>query len=500
LQKFGVSVASELLTVHGRILDAPTVLYAGNKPVRTTDGSWNMVGVSVAQSCREIKKWHWIYITLDGQRPNDHSAVKQGIKAFSLWIRQQGGIPIAEVPIATEGIQIDTMEGSEVIDVNRAFKGLQDTGKLPDLALIVLPDSADKAVYNAVKRLADINYGFHTICMVRRKFLKQRGSDYDLQYFANVMLKVNLKFGGINHRVKDLGLISEGKTMVVGYDVIHPTNLGVKVDMLPSQVGMVSSIDDQLGQWPSVSWSQKGGQEMLDSTLKEAFKTRLKLWQTGQSRNGKSPTKPLPQNIIIYRDGVSESQFQQVIGQELPLIREACREMYPNKGMPSISIIVSVKRHHTRFYPASDARTRSNNTKPGTVVDRGVTLARYWDFFVVAHNALQGTARPARYTVLLDEIFGPRYGPQAANRLEKLTHEMCYTFQRATKAISICPPAYYADIVCTRARIHLADVFEDLETATTLSGDFVGGSSSVEMQAAMGRKVHPKIQNDMYYI
>jgi len=100
-----------------------------------------------------------------------------------------------------------------------------------------------------------------------------------------------------------------------------------------------------------------------------------------------------------------------------------------------------------------------------------------------------GTARPAHYTVLLDEIFRADYGKEAANALEKLTHDMCYLYGRATKAVSICPPAYYADIVCTRARCHNAGLFEGSDTASMVST----ASTSV-------RNVHPALKNTMYYI
>jgi len=115
-------------------------------------------------------------------------------------------------------------------------------------------------------------------------------------------------------------------------------------------------------------------------------------------------------------------------------------------------------------------------------------------------DKLTGTARPARYTVIHDEIFVPTYGAQAANELEKLTHELCYLFGRATKAVSICPPAYYADIVCTRARIHLGDALEQLETATAASSTASGPELSPSLAAAVARKVHRNIENDMYYI
>lgn len=102
--------------------------------------------------------------------------------------------------------------------------------------------------------------------------------------------------------------------------------------------------------------------------------------------------------------------------------------------------------------------TRTSNPVGGTVADRGITEARNWDFFLQSHMAIQGTARPAHYLVLLDEIFIDRPLPKGmdfktnADVLKTLTHNTCYLFGRATKAVSICPPAYYADIACERAR------------------------------------------------
>jgi len=227
---------------------------------------------------------------------------------------------------------------------------------------------------------------------------------------------------------------------------------------------------------------------MLDEKLIEAFKRRLRLWWDKNN-------KQLPQNILIYRDGVSEGQFKTVLDQELPHIRKACQDVYGTKfKQPRMTIVVSVKRHQTRFYPTdpNHIHQKSKSPKEGTVVDRGVTNVRYWDFFLQAHASLQGTARPAHYTVLLDEIFRADYKDKAAHALESLTHEMCYLYGRATKAVSICPPAYYADLVCTRARLHKAELFED--NGSVKSG---GSGGAAPIQAC---EVHPNLKNTMYYI
>lgn len=91
--------------------------------------------------------------------------------------------------------------------------------------------------------------------------------------------------------------------------------------------------------------------------------------------------------------------------------------------------------------------------------------------------------------VLLDEIFRRDYGAEAANVLQKLTHDMCYLYGRATKAVSICPPAYYADLVCTRARAHKSELFDD-------NSSIASGSSEVFGTI----KVHNRLLNSMYYI
>ena len=61
-------------------------------------------------------------------------------------------------------------------------------------------------------------------------------------------------------------------------------------------------------------------------------------------------------------------------------------------------------------------------------------------------------AKPAHYTVILDES-----KKLDANTLEKITHHLCYLYGRATKAVSVCPPAYYAHLICLRARCYVSN-------------------------------------------
>lgn len=67
----------------------------------------------------------------------------------------------------------------------------------------------------------------------------------------------------------------------------------------------------------------------------------------------------------------------------------------------------------------------------------------------------QGTSRPSHYYVLWDDN---RF---TADELQILTYQLCHTYVRCTRSVSIPAPAYYARLVAFRARYHLVDKEHD---------------------------------------
>jgi eukaryotic translation initiation factor 2C len=89
-----------------------------------------------------------------------------------------------------------------------------------------------------------------------------------------------------------------------------------------------------------------------------------------------------PNAIVIYRDGISTSEFATVFEEELMATREACVELSP-VYRPCLSYIVVNKRHHTRFFP-NDLK---GNVAAGTVVDSpDVTNPTTYDFYLNSHH------------------------------------------------------------------------------------------------------------------
>lgn len=94
-----------------------------------------------------------------------------------------------------------------------------------------------------------------------------------------------------------------------------------------------------------------------------------------------------------------------------------------------------------------------------------------------SHHALLGTARPAHYFVLLNEIFTRDLivpDTRISDYLHQLTYEMCYLFGRSTGPVSIPPPVYYAHLACERSRCY-GDFDDDISDTSSMTGDDKGG-------------------------
>jgi eukaryotic translation initiation factor 2C len=503
-----MQVIPRLITVPGRVLTGPEVKYK-NSAARAAFGSWNMQPTGQSGKPQQFSITtaisSWTYLYLPSQRQpnawNNDQELNATLDAFQSKLRQLG----IQVSSYTPGLRVglpDSDKNSnhdELIDNTIHKFTVHPTRPPPSLLFVILP-YVDDPIYNRIKWLCDVKYGLRNICVLGSKFAKERND----QYFANVALKVNLKFGGRNQSLEPskIGIIAEGKTMVVGMDVTHPSP--GSSSQAPSVASIVASVDQWLGQWPADLRIQKSRQEMV-ADLDGMLKSRLRLWAMKNQ-------KRYPENILVYRDGVSEGQYDLVLSEELPLLRKACQETYPadltKKGLPRMTIIIVGKRHNTRFFVTRpEDADRSSNTPSGTVVDRGVTEAPYWDFYMQAHTALQGTARPAHYYVVLDEIFQahPVKTPfkHAADVLEDLTHNMCYLYGRATKAVSICPAAYYADLVCERGRKYLSRLF-DASPGATPAGSVIqgvgGGGGQAPGADPSEVRLHPNVGDSMFYL
>lgn len=415
---FGMTLTPRMVDVLGLRLNAPKVYLGANTQAAISRGSWNMQNKKFTTP-KELNNWSYLVLDDDsGSIRNLRQHLSVAVQKFMDAAKACGMEPHHPIQRGfTAQFRSHNNEKAVEDAISKALKEAKE--EKVEMLLVFLP-SSDASTYSKLKFLADVDIGIHTVCCIAQKLKlgggwssdqQKRADTHRLQYFANVAMKINLKLGGVNQKLSEdaINILPPGKTMIVGIDVSHPSR-GSLVGA-PSIAGVVASIDKQYTQWPASvrlqrpevkndsdeKQKQGAGQEMLKE-LQYMFTERLEAWSANNSNT-------YPENIVVYRDGVSESQYVQVIDKELSQMQQACTKLYHPKPLPRMAIIVVGKRHNTRFYPTNATPgDRLGNPSNGTLVDRAVTMHRGWDFFLQAHTCILGTAKPAHYVVIHNEF------------------------------------------------------------------------------------------------
>ncbi|CAN8067705.1 unnamed protein product [Agarophyton chilense] len=448
---FRVKVESNLVKLNARILPPPTIHYGGGT-VRPMNGQWK-AKTGVANPAN-IFSWAVCNMT----RLSREEILKFTSDLTSA-MRKAGLIFHTGNPkqYSCDERNIDREMQRFAAEFKRD-KSLKM--RTPCLQLLILiKERQDSRIYNMIKREGDLNLGIVTqVCLAKHCGSRSRGRD---MYCDNVVLKINAKLGGQNGHV---GTYESGKDprtrnvssmrdvdflnvphIILGADVTHPMPGGKG----PSIAALVGSRDRHCMQFSSSLRTQVGRKEMI-TEIGEMFKEVYRVWFNSFGR--KIHTK----KIIMFRDGVSEGQFEEVMQSELRSIRKACVEIGDDMR-PRITYIIVTKRHHTRFFPGGKDSSdgRSGNILPGTVVDTGITSNEYYDFYLNSHAGIQGTNKPSKYTVLIDENKIP---PDA---LYGYIYRLSHSFARCNRPVSMVHSAYYAHLLAFRGRAYMGDDLSD---------------------------------------
>ncbi|KAL7667703.1 hypothetical protein ACOME3_010471 [Neoechinorhynchus agilis] len=264
--------------------------------------------------------------------------------------------------------------------------------------------------YSAVKAAAELVSGSITQFITDKAIKRRdRSGNPDGQVIANICNKLCAKLGGVNVSLTrnpvpfkfNPQIGNYGRTMFVGLDVTHRVLNSQGHLSRVSIAAVVASVDFVPHSYVTEISLQKNPQASKSSieivyNLETIMRRILGKYR---ERN-----KCLPDRILLYRDGVSDTQLDLVNRFEVNGIIEACRK----EGMGDeikLSVVVVQKRHHLRMFP-SDRRDgdRNGNPLPGTVYSPEVCMDSIVDAFLVSHAGIQGTSRPTRYRLIYDSI------------------------------------------------------------------------------------------------
>ncbi|BBG96732.1 Argonaute family protein [Prunus dulcis] len=312
------------------------------------------------------------------------------------------------------------------------------------------------------------------------------------QYITNVLLKINAKLGGMNSLLQvehspSIPLVSKCPTLILGMDVSHGSPGRSDV---PSIAAVVSSRN-----WPLISRyraavrTQSPKVEMIASLFKPVSDKEdagiirellLDFYATSNSRK--------PDQIIIFRDGVSESQFNQVLNLELDQIIQACKFL-DESWSPKFMVIVAQKNHHTKFFQTSS----TENVPAGTIIDNKVCHPKNNDFYLCSHAGMIGTTRPTHYHVLYDELGFSADDLQELVPKEHYSH-LCGVYLCRFLFAAVAPICY-AHLAA--AQISQFIKFDDMSETSSSHGGGVtvaGGVAVPELP-----RLHANVINSMFF-
>nr|GEU48504.1 protein argonaute 2-like [Tanacetum cinerariifolium] len=351
IKNFDLEVGMEMTEVDGRVM-APPRLKLGS-----LSGNMNITTV-------DRQKCHWNL--LQGK------TLVTGKTLESLGIQMEEPVLVhwSNTRELSDGVTIDRVLSKVVEDSRRKSNG--------QLQMIICVMAAQHPGYKHLKWVSETKIGVITQCC-----LSPNANKANDQFLANLGMKINAKLGGSNvELVERFPLFSsEDRYMFIGADVNHPAASNT---LSPSIAAVVGSIN-----WPAATRyaARVSPQKHRKEEIVNFGSLCLDLIKSYVKENGVRPNK-----IIVFRDGVSDGQFDMVLNKEM----------------------VDLKK---------------------TIYTWGT------------HFGGIGTSKPTRYSVIWDE------NKFSSDEMQKLVYHLCYTFARCTKPVSLVPPVYYADLVAYRGRM-----------------------------------------------
>ncbi|XP_021745671.1 protein argonaute 4A-like [Chenopodium quinoa] len=400
LRTCGITINNEFMQVEGRVLAAPELEFGDGEDF-PRNGRWN---VKDKKFSNPVTIKDRVVVNFSA-RCNIFDLCRDLVKCGEM-----KGIEIPKFPLCTFEEDPQYRRAPPPVRVDKMADQVMSRlrYKPPTIILCVFADRKNSEIYGPWKKKALVELGVVSQCLA-----PQRANEH---------------LGGVNHRLaveRNIPVLID-KPIIFGMDVYHgsPGQSGV-----PSIAAVVSSRPSSIYRYRASVRSQSPKVEMIESLYKPlptgedggifrldvhdiCFFNKELLEEFYKS--SRPPVKP--SQVIVFRDGVSESQFKQVLNIEFEQILQACTAL-GDSWSPKYTIIIAQKNHHTKFFQQERPK---DNVPPGTVGDSKVCDPRYYDFYMCAQNGMIGTSRPTHYHVLLDQ------NAFTADELQELIHSLSY--------------------------------------------------------------------------
>ncbi|KAK5602350.1 Piwi-like protein 2 [Crenichthys baileyi] len=399
LSQWGLEIGSDILKIQGRTLPSETICLQTSSFATGADVSWSREVVRDASiSSIPLNIWAIFY---------PPRCADQAEELASTFKKVAGPIGVR----LARPIKVELRDDRTETYVKSIHSHLTSEPNLQLVVCILVGNRED--LYSAIKKLCCVKIPIPSQAINIRTISQQQKLKSVAQ---KILLQVNSKLGGelwtVNVPLKNL--------MVVGVDVHHDTSKTHR-----SVMGFVASVNGSLTRWYSRVTFQTSNEELIRGFRVCLLAALKKYHEINHS---------LPEKIVVYRDGVSDSQLMMVEQYEIPQLIK-CFETFPSYE-PKLVFIVVQKRISTTLY--SWAANCFGTPPPGTVLDHTLTQKDWVDFYLMAHHIRQGCGLPTHYISLYNTA------NLTPDHLQRLTFKMCHLYWNWPGTIRVPAPCKYA--------------------------------------------------------
>ena len=387
---FGLKINNEMIKVDGRTLFPPALKYKNvDKFSNVSDGKWKFGRPGdrfVLKFLVPTNLKYWGVLDLS-------NLPKESRKKFVKKIQNEGSIRgmVVDNPIYKNVKDRDTLQVKETFrkpysDL-RSKKESQERKKENGCKLLIMVINPNRSmIKHELKYLGDSELMVQTQFVLKANVMGRDNKGPNYEVIHNICLKINHKLGGVNHALwKKPPIFMNQPVMVMGADVTHPPPRDSS--QRPSIAAVVGSTDADVSQFNVEIRLQERVAEETEKKSKGRVVEEIVAMENITYRllfKFKKKVGQHPEQIVYYRDGVSEGQFSAVLKHELSAIQRACTTLEPGYE-PKVTFIIAQKRHKTRFFV--DGKTE--NVPPGTLVDTEITTTSEVDFFLASHKGIK---------------------------------------------------------------------------------------------------------------
>ncbi|XP_037072584.1 piwi-like protein Ago3 [Pollicipes pollicipes] len=401
LEEWGLSLDDGVSRLDGRQLEQESLRVGGGREIQpdTRDCSWDRaIKSNKALTTVDLRCWLVVFLNR-----NEHAA-RQLVNSLMQACQGVGMNAVQPQMVSLPNERTETF----VDAMRRAIR--------PELQIIlaIMPSQREDR-YAAIKKLCYVTMPVASQVVNFRTINKEFGKLRPIAF--KIAMQMNCKLGGELWSCR----MPVRNVMLCGVDVYHDSPRGNNNSVL----AFVSALNPDQTRYHSQARIQKPGQELGD-TLSMCLLTALRRWH--------SANNSLPEHIVIFRDGVGDSQLQATTMHEIPQY-ESVFSTFPDY-QPRLNVIIVQKRINTRIFHAQGRAIA--NPGPGTLVDHAVTGRHLFDFFLVSQHVNQGTVAPTHYIVLRD---GGAWPPDV---LQKLAYKACHLYYNWCGTVRVPAPVQYA--------------------------------------------------------